>query len=177
MLRLTIIFTRAKIILILSTAKETSVFKISSWTKQHLKRLFPEIFFIKKLSKRKVFSFIKEVFHKKMIFLSWRKFSFIKDVFHKQRFFIHQGSSPQAKIFPSSRRFPTSRYFFFIKEVFHKQIFFLHQESFPQVNIFPSSRRFSTWKDFSFNKEVFHKGFFVIVKVFSKQSLFTKNLM
>ena len=81
------------------------------------------------------------------------KSSFIKDVYHKQIFFLHQGSFPQAKISPSSRKLSTNQCFSFIKEVFHKERFslkevfhkqiffhksrfFLNQWSFPQAKTF-----------------------------------------
>ena len=75
------------------------------------------------------FFFIKKV-------TSSQEFSFIKNVFHKQKFFLYQGSFPQAKILPLSRKFSSRKYFPCIKEVFHMQRLFYDHESFQEAKFF-----------------------------------------
>ena len=84
-------------------------------------------------------------------FLTSQDFFVIKKIFHMQRFF------------PSLGNFFTRKFFFFIKEVFHKLIFFPQQGSFSKAKLFLLSIK--------------AKLYLMIIKVFSKQSLFIKEMI
>ena len=144
-------------------------------------RLRPTTFFHKEIifgvfpSSSKYFSFIKNVSHEKIFFLhetifSSKKISFIKEIF------LHQGSFPQANIFPSFRKFSTSQHFFLIKKIFHRQTFYLHQEYIHQENIFPLSRKFSMIKNVFHEQRLFlDQGNFLQSKNFSNSQDFFVN--
>ena len=86
------------------------------------------------------------------------------------------GSFPQAKNFPSSRKFSTTIDISLINKVFHKPIFFFHQRSFPQAKIFPSSRKFSTSKKFLSSRKFFASNdFSLIQEVLHKQIFFLEQ--
>ena len=96
---------------------------------------------LKKCSRTRDISMIKEAFHKQVFLHNQRSFQYfffsrnilfiIKDVFQ------NQWSFPQAKIFPWSNNF-------FTRKTFH------NQGSFPQAKIFSWSRNFLTRKGFTF---------------------------
>ena len=154
---------------------------ISTKVENNIFRLRPTTFFHNQIifgvfpSSSKYFSFIKNVSHEKIYFLhetifSSKKISFIKELF------LHQGSFPQANIFPSSRKFSTSQHFFLIRKIFHRQTFYLHQEYIHQENIFPLLRKFSMIKNVFHEQRLFlDQGNFLQSKIFSNSEDFFVN--
>ena len=116
----TIIFTKTKIVLILSTAKKASELCFCS----RFKNTYLYLFFLDQGS---------FPFHKAKI----RRVFYKKNFFHKKRFFFAQGSFSQTRVFPQKRIslikevFQKKKDFSLKKEVFHKKRFFLDQGSFP----------------------------------------------
>ena len=107
--------------------------------------------------------------------------SFLKDLdllpFRKQRFFLHQRRLPQAKIFPSSKKFSTTKDFSFLMEVFHKPRFI--QGSFLQAKICSLSGNFSINKNVSLIKEVFlqvEQRFFLFEEIFPWAKIFSRSM-
>lgn len=90
--------------------------KITSMIDEHFHRqrffsITKEVFY------KKIFSLIKEVFHK--LFFH-KDFPMIKEAFHEQRFYHDWG------IFPWSGKLSASKNFLIIKFIFHKQRFYIY---------------------------------------------------